>query len=583
MDRLHTTVNFLNIRAIVLHSSIALLLFSTLFFSHSGFVEAHIVPKWYGFIAGTVLLTLAYSSSFARQRIAISLNYIDIAVSIFLGYLLARMLLVETPATTILSLTSFILLYFLFRAIPKDEIRYFNIIVVCLCVVQALYGIGQWTGLFSATAGFRMTGNFNNPAGFAACLAAGLPFCFSLTALDRLKILKFVGCICIGIIAVAVILCGSRSGIISITIVSLAHVGNRYQTVIRRHFKVFIVTAILFAIIATTGLLFLKKDSALGRVAIWHNSAEMIADKPFFGHGPGSFGSDYMLYQADYFAMNPDSRYAQLANNVTHPFNEYLLLVIEYGVLGLLLLIFGIVVTIRSERKLSASILCLLSIAVFACFSYPLRYPFAWVLIAYSLANLSKRSEKESLKITPRLLIIRSFPLFATAAMSVFLIKDIRFEYEWGRLARRGAFVNKDELIESYDSLHNRWNGDPLFLYNYGAVLNRSGRYIESNSIMSECEKQLNDYDVQMLLGDNSFQIDEWEDAKHRYLLAHNMIPNRFMPLFCLMELYHRIEDQEQALKIAGEIITKEVKIPSATIQKIIKKAQEITDETTGR
>ena len=57
----------------------------------------------------------------------------------------------------------------------------------------------------------------------------------------------------------------------------------------------------------------------------------MISHQPVSGFGPSGFMREYMLCQADYFAKNTDSPYALLAGNVTHPFNEYLLVAIEYA------------------------------------------------------------------------------------------------------------------------------------------------------------------------------------------------------------------------------------------------------------
>ena len=48
----------------------------------------------------------------------------------------------------------------------------------------------------------------------------------------------------------------------------------------------------------------------------------MVTGKLVFGHGPGGFMAEYMDYQAKHFVQNPDSLYEQLADNVTHPFNE---------------------------------------------------------------------------------------------------------------------------------------------------------------------------------------------------------------------------------------------------------------------
>ncbi len=58
----------------------------------------------------------------------------------------------------------------------------------------------------------------------------------------------------------------------------------------------------------------------------------MIKDKPIVGHGIGAFEAHYMEYQASYFERHPDSKYTMLADNVKHPFNEFLLVGVQLGV-----------------------------------------------------------------------------------------------------------------------------------------------------------------------------------------------------------------------------------------------------------
>jgi tetratricopeptide (TPR) repeat protein len=88
-------------------------------------------------------------------------------------------------------------------------------------------------------------------------------------------------------------------------------------------------------------LYFLKKDSADGRLLIWRCSWEMIKENPVkgLGYGQGGFKAHYMNYQAKYFEAHPDSKQAMLADNVNRPFNEYLLLLVNYGLFGLLVFI----------------------------------------------------------------------------------------------------------------------------------------------------------------------------------------------------------------------------------------------------
>ena len=86
-----------------------------------------------------------------------------------------------------------------------------------------------------------------------------------------------------------------------------------------------------------------------------------------------------MLYQATYMNAHPDSRFAPLADNVLHPFHEYLLVMTEHRFAGLgLLLLFGILVFRAYRRepnddKLSA-MMSLLALSVFSFFSYLFKY-----------------------------------------------------------------------------------------------------------------------------------------------------------------------------------------------------------------
>ena len=77
-----------------------------------------------------------------------------------------------------------------------------------------------------------------------------------------------------------------------------------------------------------------KKDYANGRLLIWNVSVEMIKDKPLFGLGHDTFQAKYMNYQAEYFRNNPNSRYKLLADNVKHPFNEFIKVAVEFGIVS---------------------------------------------------------------------------------------------------------------------------------------------------------------------------------------------------------------------------------------------------------
>lgn len=255
----------------------------------------------------------------------------------------------------------------------------------------------------------------------------------------------------------------------------------------------------------------------------------MIADAPIFGIGPGRFASNYMEYQTNYIEAHIGSPYESLVDNVAHPFNEYLLLVIEYGIVGLVLLgLILIVILLITSRKNLFYLLPLVAIGIFACFSYPLRYPFVIVLIGYYLSRfeIGSRFKGNSYDITATI-PLRIIASIMIVAGFIYLARDMKFECEWDKTiesTRRG----KPDAAINYEKLYTQWNGNPLFLYNYGVYLHNIEQYGTSSDILSECEKYLNDYDVQMILADNYRKLKNWTKAEYHYQQASRMIPVRF-------------------------------------------------------
>ena len=562
-----------DIKVIILNSIFAFLCLSTTTFSCTIFVESEIISKHYAFIIGSILF--CFATLFSIKKTTIYIDSATISICIFIFILLTRIFFSPTIInnTFTLLITAFIILYFSLKTASRTYLNYLksDIIIIFICIVQAIYGLAQYIGWLQTNSVFPIVGNFDNPAGFAACLAAGFPFCLFFIQKSGWEF--YLGIIALFTISSSIILSGSRAGIIAIASVSIIYWGtqcNKQQ--LKRYYKyIFFIFTILIV-----GLFLLKKDSAFGRILIWNNSLDMILEKPILGHGPNTFMSRYMLYQADYFNKNSDNRYTELADNILHPFNEYILLFTEYGIIPLLLLFFIIITIIKSTKQINRFILCLLSISIFAFFSYPLRYPFTMILLAYSLANLKTKTIFISHPKFPGKIIT----LIILISLCTFSFRDIEFEKKWEMLTRQTITKNSQTLLNKYARLYSDWNGNPMFLYNYGAILNILKEYKNSNNIMFECTKFINDYDVQMLIADNYYNMKQWNMANKHYIIASQMIPNRFMPLYKRMLLYETVQNKHLSLYMAHIIINKPVKIPSNTINKIKHDAQMIINKT---
>lgn len=452
-----------------------------------------------------------------------------------------------------------------------------------ICFFQACYGLFQFLGWLSSNhSKFAITGSFDNPAGFAAVLAIGFPLSLFLF-LKAKKVLRFVLISILVVYIVAVLLSGSRSGILAILLSSFTFFYFQTSVIEKfrklRFYKLFSVLTFLLFVGTIVTLFYQKKDSANGRFLIWKISSEIIKDKPAFGHGVNTFQAKYMDYQAKYFKNNPDSKYELLSDNVKHPFNEFLKVTIEFGLFGLII-IFSIILFIvwklikSKDEKRSVALSGIMSLLVFACFSYPLQYIATWLFLPVYLSVLIVTKEI-NLKNTAIAIILRSFIVIVCMFSFLNIYKQINAELKWKVIAINSLNGKTRDMLPEYRKLYNTsLKNNPFFLYNYGAELNIAGKYDESIDILMECKELFNDYDLQMILADNYQNKSDKIKAIEIYKHASHMIPARFLPLFRIFEIYKEIGHDNLAQEWAEKILNKKVKIPSVTVSYIQNEAE---------
>lgn len=544
---------------------IALIVFSTLFISSSHFIDKEILPKWYALMWCAALGGVFFILTTKK----IILDRLSFAVVAFIGYLMLRSVFPYPDVFNLLCLASFLLLFFLFKSVNGSYTTFTTCAIIIAAVLQGVYGLLQFSGALSFYSNFSILGSYDNPAGFSACLAASLPFCFTIPKGGRIgTILKILTTT---ILWTCIILSGSRAGIVAAGAVTFLYLGKKYWFILA-HKRVLILSVFALVLIAASiGLFIIKKDSATGRLLIWKVSTGMITEAPVFGSGSGAFKAQYMPHQAQYFEVQPDSRYAMLADNVTHPFNEYLSLTIEHGSIGLLMLLIVLYFVFSKTKDIANPFfLCMLAIGLFSCFSYPFKYAYIVVLCAYCLATYSTGREFRVHWILKAGMLV--FILF----FGWFAMQDLLFEVRWKKLTNQVSLGKMAVVTDDYTSLYNQWKSMPLFLYNYGAVLNTSGCYTESLVVLKNCEIRFNDYDVQMLIADNYNHLHNYKPAVERYILAHNMVPCRFLPLYKLMLLYQATGNAVKAKEMAQIIINKKIKVESSSIATMKRKAEEL-------
>lgn len=451
-------------------------------------------------------------------------------------------------------------------------------------LVEALWGIGQYFHLLPIHIAYhRVVGTFDNPAGFAICLTILSPYSlFLLRSFSRYR--QMVGFVFFITSGCAIILSGSRTGILALVGVLIVHFYIFYlQPKIVKWRKGWLAFVLIFSwAVLFVGLYFLKKDSADGRLLIWQVAWEMIKDAPLMGHGDGAFQSQYMLYQAEYFRLNPDSRFSQLADNVNYPFNEFLKIGVEYGGLGLLLLLLlvigGISIYKKNRSPMKYSVFeCVIAIAICACFSYPLKYSMVWVIGGFALSVICLEYR---VCFRFRMPFLRWFIVGTVFCLIFSLWQYVIAEMKWKRVVDHCFRGKTEQMLPFYEKLREKLGTNSLFLYNYAAELYVAGYYDESIEVLTECVRYWNDYDMQLLFADCYFQQGEWNQAERYLITASNMCPNHFAPLYQLVHVYDKMGEKKKAFELAEKITHKEIKIPSFKVQSIINKMKEYVENS---
>ena len=403
----------------------------------------------------------------------------------------------------------------------KQEIMFIPILLVAnfVAICESSLGLFQVLGLNeSRHAGFVMTGTFANPGPYGGLIAILLAILGTYVIQNRnaqkwydkaLVILSAISCaLCIIVLPASM----SRAAWLALGIAVLVFGFKElsFADWIRKH-KALAVIASVIVLIAMTGVFFLKKDSAIGRLHIWHMELRAIAEEPLTGHGKGTVLGVYGDTQAKYFAEKERSEIImKVAGCPEYAFNEYLKIGVEYGIPVML----GVIVVL------------ILVIALLLKY----RLPFAYGLIAFCV-----------------------FAFFSYPLEAVRIKPDV--EKKWESIRYLSTMELYEDSVEELAPLYDDLKDNYRYLYDYGYALHKCKRYQESTKILKEGAVISSDPMFYNIIGRNYEAMKEYDKARDAYIHAHNMVPCRIYPLVLLMEMYASIGDDKTAMKYGARAL----------------------------
>ena len=458
------------------------------------------------------------------------------------------------------------------------DMRFMLIAFIFVAGVNSLWGILQYADALPSGGLFKVTGAFDNPAGLSSTLVVLFPFVL-LGMVSKEGLLRQLSQIVFALIFIAVALSGSRAGILCVLLVLILG-GHRFIT--KRSFVkwTFIVAWMILLIV----VMFEKADSASGRLLIWNVSWGIVRDNWLWGLGHSGFASEYMNYQAVFLTETANDKWMMLADNIQHPFNEFLLLWINYGIFALVfaLLLFVYLVKRYMEDKTpekQAAFFSIVSIVIFAMVSYPFKYPLVCFVFLYSTVVLVHDAEwVHKVRMIPDILK----RLFAVIALIVIIIASvdgyrlIRNEVKWNLAVSSNLFGEEQMLV--YDELYPMMQDNRYYLYNYAYALYHVRNYSQASEILKQCRQLWADYDVQILSGLVAMKQKQYDEALNYYDCALKMCPNRFKPLYLKLKTFEECGDVVCVIQCAEQIMDKKIKVPSGEIIKILSYAKNILD-----
>ena len=116
-------------------------------------------------------------------------------------------------------------------------------------------------------------------------------------------------------------------------------------------------------------------------------------------------------------------------------------------------------------------------------------------------------------------------------------------------------------------------NGD--FLMKYGKALSLAEENKQALPILTKAEAYENNTIIQCAIGDVYKALNNYRLAEQAYRQAAFMCPSHFYPQYLLANLYIETRQNEKALKVALEILSKKVKVPSTDVYLIQQEMQD--------
>lgn len=526
--------------------------------------QSYILASWIAMLG-----SLCAAIFFLTRKRNINWGIADTVITIYVLWYFSRAYFGrEYPCGTVILKSATILSLYIFFRLSFNAVRmprqFLAITLILYGCIEFVLGLYQLTTGTSRHALYPMTGNFLNPGPYSASLMLALA-----TAIGWQKFRANKYCQIIMMVMLAVLIATfSRAAIVGIAVVCLIVFRKYYW-----RYRFIIWTAIIAIAVC---LFFFKQGSAEGRLAIWLASMTTFAHHPWVGVGIGGFNNACGEGLAELYASHPNLTLFQSAGVTDNAYNIFVNILVEQGVVGFVLFLSLTLIVLRLYKQSKPLFYGMLSLLIFAMFSYPFDFlPYQVItatVVAWSNAE-SKTSNKGTFSTIRFVATITT--TFIVCGLS-WMIKDLITErYNADRDYEIFSGIGNEAFIKDYYQLLSLEEDNPQFLFSFAQCLRNAKRFRDSNAMLLKGTKTSADPMFYVIMGNNYADENFYYEAEAAYKHAFAMMPNHIYPLYKLMKLYHSTGKYKAEVSMAKTIVSFKEKVSSPATKEIKLEAQE--------
>lgn len=407
---------------------------------------------------------------------------------------------------------------------------------------------------------YTMSGTFANPSQLGCLLSLSSVLLVGIISGQKNHPFKLANIFILTFQIAVIILTDSRASFLAVIIGILATIHKKKR--FNRH--LILLLTILFLALCI-GLYLIRPDSVWGRILIWCVSITMVLDKPLKGFGHYGFQKNYMLYQADFLKNSSHSIWEQFADNIAFPYNEYIHILVDYGIVGLVLFIFIIVMALKAEIVDNESWLikyAIISFCSFSLFSYPL-YTYRLFLLFFTFC-LS--------------LILQHWKVYKNGFPCIICIIAIICYGTYHAAYEYTLKTTVEDAISSNNVTRELSTSDYQRLRQYPFVMDIyvQATYNRKPTILFDAIAICPSTFIFCRIGDLFQAKNDVINAEYYYRTASHMVPKLIHPKYKLFMLLYNNERYEDAFRIGDEIMSTEYQIRGTELLRMIADIQDL-------